>query len=168
MRGASPAYLRDTERLRARIYAAKESLVNSFIGFILAFDLEHQEIKSALQQAQHHLFDLGGELCPPHRPGITEDHVIYLENICQHLNQSLPPLKEFILPGGTREAAASHLARSICRRAERALVALHQEEKVSDYILKYINRLSDFLFISARCLNQTKATEVLWQHERLK
>lgn len=142
--------------------------LNSFIGFVLSFDIKNTEIKQALQQIQHHLFDLGGELCPPYRSVITEEHVVYLENLCQEWNQSLPPLKEFILPGGTTEAASAHLARSLCRRAERTIVALHQEQDTSHFILQYINRLSDLLFIAARCLNQTRAREILWEHERKK
>jgi cob(I)alamin adenosyltransferase len=136
---------------------------NSAIGLMLAHDFTHTGIRSCLHQAQHDLFNLGGELCPPHRIAITPEKIVALEKTIDEWNTKLPPLKEFILPGGTLPTAACHVARTICRRAERRLVALHQQAPINPDILRYINRLSDALFVAARMLAKTSHTnEVLW------
>jgi cob(I)alamin adenosyltransferase len=139
--------------------------LNCTIGLVVTQPIIPQEIQAFLTQVQHELFDLGGELCPPHRVAITSEHVLRLEQIIDHWNADLPPLKEFILPRGTPAAATCHLARAVCRRAERCLVALAQEETLSEEILRYINRLSDVLFVGARMLGKD---EILWDHDRKK
>lgn len=141
--------------------------LNSMIGMVLAFGIKTKEIKAALTQIQHHLFDLGGELCPPHHKVITPEMVSQLELWLDEWNATLPPLKEFILPGGNPESAACHLARTICRRAERCLVTLHTQEPVNPEMLRYINRLSDVLFVAARMLmKETESKESMWKHEQ--
>lgn len=143
--------------------------LNSAIGLILAHLNRGHDLDATLQQIQHDLFDLGGELCPPFRVVVTETKILFLENKIIEWNKSLPPLKEFILPGGSIPAAIAHLARTVCRRAERNLVTLQQKESFNPLILCYINRLSDLLFIAARLLNiESQQTESLWKHERKK
>lgn len=140
--------------------------LNSAIGLTIAFT-QQKSIVDFLHQVQQDLFDLGGELCPPHRQTMTAEKILLLEQTLDKWNGTLPPLKEFILPGGHPDAAACHLARTICRRAERCAVALNQVETLSPYILKYVNRLSDVLFVAARILARDgKQNEILWQHER--
>ena len=140
--------------------------LNSCLGLILAEKLPGA-VKDALLQVQHDLFDLGGEVCIPGHTMITDAHVARLEALTQAHNATLKPLKEFILPGGTRAASAAHLARAICRRAERSLVALGRDETVSAYARQYLNRLSDLLFVLGRALNRAaKRGDVLWKHRR--
>ncbi|HTL93701.1 MAG TPA: cob(I)yrinic acid a,c-diamide adenosyltransferase, partial [Steroidobacteraceae bacterium] len=116
---------------------------------------------------QHELFDLGGELCIPGHRAIAAGHVTRLENSLDEFNDSLPPLKEFILPGGGPAAAACHLARAIARRAERRVWALASAETVSPEVTSYLNRLSDLLFVLARVLaRHERGAEVLWRHKR--
>lgn len=142
--------------------------LNSAIGLTISF-MENKEIADFLRQVQQDLFNLGGELCPPHRAAMTADNVILLEQTLDKWNDTLPALKEFILPGGNPDAASCHLARTICRRAERCLVALNQVEQLSPVILKYVNRLSDVLFVVARILaRDAKQNEILWNHEKRK
>lgn len=141
--------------------------LNCAVGIVLAQPNMNASVVACLTQAQHHLFDIGGELCPPHRVVITAEHVTELEHILDQWNAELPPLKEFLLPGGNMASASCHLARAICRRAERCLVALHQEEKLNPEILRYVNRLSDVLFVAARVLaKEGHNAEVLWNHQR--
>jgi cob(I)alamin adenosyltransferase len=143
--------------------------LNSLIGLVLAFNVETDDVKQALTQVQQDLFNLGGELCPPHHKVMTEEKVAQLEHWLDAWNATLPPLKEFILPGGNPQSATCHLARTVCRRAERVLVSLNNEEKLNPDILRYVNRLSDLLFVAARILAQeTQSKEVLWEHERRK
>ena len=141
--------------------------LNSTIGVLLAEALP-ADIAALLVDVQHDLFDLGGELSIPGYTGMTEAHVVRLEDAVESFNATLPPLKEFILPGGTRPAALAHVARTVCRRAERALVALASQESVSDPARRYLNRLSDLLFVLARTLNRTGSGQgdVLWQRQR--
>ena len=140
--------------------------LNSAIGCVLAEPLPGA-VSEALAAAQNHLFDLGGEVCIPGRAAMTAAHVARVEAAIESLNAELPPLREFVLPGGTRAAAACHLARAVCRRAERALVALSHEEAVSAVSLQYVNRLSDLMFVLSRVLNRyAGGGDVLWQHER--
>ena len=137
--------------------------LNSVIGLLLTQDLP-EDIRSNLTDVQHDLFDLGGELSIPGRAAITEDQVGRLENALDELNADLPPLKEFILPGGTGAAAICHLARAVCRRSEREVIRLGETEEISTATKKYLNRLSDLLFVVARALNRHAGRgDVLWQ-----
>lgn len=143
--------------------------LNSAIGLIISFNLEHPDIETSLFRIQQQLFNLGGELCPPHNQAITAENITQLEKDLDRWNEELPPLKEFILPGGNPKSATCHLARTICRRAERTLVSLFEEEPFNPEILRYINRLSDLLFVAARVLaRETHSQEILWEHERKK
>lgn len=144
--------------------------LNSALGMIFAFQIKTPDIADALTQVQNDLFDMGGELHLPQRLVITEDKVILLEQILDAWNSKLPPLKEFILPRGNPKSAAAHLARTICRRAERALVRFHRQVTLANpQMLRYLNRLSDLLFVAARLLAlETHETETMWDHERLK
>ncbi|WP_455375045.1 cob(I)yrinic acid a,c-diamide adenosyltransferase [Kaarinaea lacus] len=136
--------------------------LNSTIGLILSCPLD-EPVKQLLTDVQHKLFNIGGELSLPGYALIDETNVTWLEDQLDALNANLAPLKDFILPGGTTAAAYCHLARSICRRAERELVSLKSGEDVSDPVLQYINRLSDFLFVLARHINkQENHPDVLW------
>jgi len=142
--------------------------LNSALGLVLAEDVP-AEVSEALSNVQHDLFDLGGEVSIPGHTLVTDAQVARLEETIERWNAELPALKEFILPGGTRAAAAAHLARTVCRRAERSLVQLKEKEKVSDAALRYLNRLSDLLFIAGRRLNRAAGrTDVQWRHERKK
>lgn len=138
---------------------------NSAIGVVL-MERVTEEIKTTLQKVQHTLFDMGGELATPDKELglVSEDDVASLESAIDELNDSLPPLEEFILPGGSKAAALLHYARSVCRRAEGDLVALSGAEKVLELHLKFINRLSDYLFVAARFQNaQDGAEEEQWK-----
>jgi cob(I)alamin adenosyltransferase len=140
--------------------------LNSCVGLVLAEKLP-AAVRSALLQVQHDLFDLGGEVCIPGHAMITEAHVARLEALTQAHNAKLKPLKEFILPGGTRAAAVAHLARTVCRRAERSLVALGRHEAAGERARQYLNRLSDLLFVLGRTLNRAgRRGDVLWKHRR--
>ena len=137
--------------------------LNSALGCVLAEELP-STVRSALAAVQNDLFDLGGEVSIPGRTAMTEAHVVALEQSVAVLNSALPPLREFIRPGGTRAAAQCQLARAICRRAERALVALGAEGQVSEPARQYLNRLSDLLFVAARFINREAGTaEPQWQ-----
>jgi cob(I)alamin adenosyltransferase len=137
--------------------------LNSVIGLLLAETLP-DSVTEALTGIQHDLFDLGGELSLPGRVAMREKQVRRIETLVDTFNEDLPPLKEFILPGGTRSAALAHLARTVCRRAERGIVALGRSEPVSDAARIYLNRLSDLMFVLARVLNRHAGmADVLWQ-----
>lgn len=137
--------------------------LNSVLGLLLCEALG-ENVRAALTRIQHTLFDLGGELCIPGRSVLAEAEVTALENQLDRLNEDLAPLKEFILPGGARAAALCHLARTVCRRAERRVYTLSRAEPVSPVSLKFLNRLSDLLFVMARALNQASGVpDVLWQ-----
>ena len=139
--------------------------LNSAIGLVLAEGLP-AAVRAPLTTVQNDLFDLGGEVCIPGRVAMTDAHVEALEAAIGALNASLPPLKEFVLPGGHRAAAAAHLARTIGRRAERSLVALHRLEPVSAVSLQYLNRLSDLLFVAARTINREAGVpEPTWRRD---
>ena len=140
--------------------------LNSSIGVLLAEKMP-AKLRQALLHIQHGLFDLGGEVCIPGHTMITEAHVAHLDGLLKTHNKRLPPLKEFILPGGTRAAALAHLARTACRRAERSLVALGRAAPVGELARQYLNRLSDLLFVLGRVLNRAgRRGDVLWRHER--
>ena len=143
--------------------------LNSAIGVLLAeaFPESCVEVRSALLTVQDQLFDLGGEICIPGHKSISDDHVAQLEAWAERYNSQLTPLKEFILPGGTRPAALAHLARTICRRAERSIVHLGHNEAVSNQARQYLNRLSDLLFVIGRTLNHAGGNgDVLWKNSR--
>jgi cob(I)alamin adenosyltransferase len=128
-----------------------------------------EAVGRVLLEAQHDLFDLGGELSIPGHALLREEQVRRLEEALEAWNADLPALKEFILPGGSRAAAAAHLARAICRRAERSVVALGRAETVSEHARRYLNRLSDLLFVAGRVLNRhAGGGDVQWRHERKK
>lgn len=137
--------------------------LNSSLGVLLCEELP-DAVRAALLDIQHDLFDLGGELCLPGMAVMKDAQVERLEALAEQFNGELPMLKEFILPGGTRPAALAHLSRTVCRRAERAMVALHHAEALSDAARRYINRLSDLLFVFGRALNRAGGRgDVLWQ-----
>ncbi len=136
--------------------------LNSAIGLVQSCALD-TSVKRLLTDIQHTLFNIGGELSLPGYALLAESDVTGLENELDKLNADLPPLKDFILPGGTVAASYCHLARSICRRAERELVMLQKAEEVAKPVMQYINRLSDFLFVLARHINkQENHPDVLW------
>ena len=142
--------------------------LNSTLGVLLAEKMP-VKLRAALLQIQHDLFDLGGEVCIPGHSMVTEAQVLNLDALLKSYNRQLEPLKEFILPGGTRAAALAHLARTACRRAERSLVALGRSEPVGESVRQYMNRLSDLLFVLGRALNRAgKRGDVLWRHQRKK
>ena len=151
---------------RVEAYGTVDEL-NSAVGVLLAVPGIPQDIGACLLEIQHELFDLGGELCIPGHQAIAARHVSQLEATLDRFNDSLPPLKEFILPGGGPAAAACHLARTVARRAERRIVSLAAVESVGPEAVKYLNRLSDLLFVLARVLaRHERGTEVLWRHDR--
>jgi cob(I)alamin adenosyltransferase len=152
-----------------RIHALGEvDELNSALGLVLAEELP-EAVRAALLQAQHDLFDLGGELSIPGHAMLREEQVLRLEQALEAWNAGLPALKEFVLPGGSRAAAAAHLARAVCRRAERAVVALGRNQSISEHARRYLNRLSDLLFVAGRVLNRHAGRpDVQWRHERKK
>ena len=137
--------------------------LNSALGMLLTETLP-EDVRNLLTRIQHRLFDLGGELAMPEYQTISSTDIVALESEIDHWNVTLPPLKEFILPGGSRSGAQCHMARAICRRAERRLVHLHHAAPQRLELLRYLNRLSDWLFVLARVLNREAGTEVVyWQ-----
>ena len=154
------------DSVRVEAYGTVDE-VNSSVGVVLAVPGLPEAVTACLTEVQHELFDLGGELCIPGYRAITAGHVARLERSLDTFNEALPPLKEFILPGGGPAAAACHLARTVARRAERRVWTLAKAEAVSPELAKYLNRLSDLLFVLARVLaRHERGTEVLWRHER--
>lgn len=140
--------------------------LNAWLGLLLTHSLS-EPLGQALTRIQHELFDLGGELSIPPASLINATQVQALEQVLDELNEKLPPLKEFILPGGTATASLCHLARVTCRRAERRVVSLAKEEAVNAESLKYLNRLSDVLFVMARTLtHEAGAPEILWKQNQ--
>ena len=157
----------DKDSLRVEAIGSVDEL-NSAIGVLLCHSLPGST-KQALTNIQHTLFDIGGELCIPGSTVVTSDRVDTLEQVLDELNADLSPLKDFILPGGSPEAAACHMARTVCRRAERRTHSLARAETINQTSLKYLNRLSDLLFVMARHLNKEAGRpDVLWQHDRSK
>jgi cob(I)alamin adenosyltransferase len=153
----------------ARIHALGDiDELNSALGLVLAEEVP-AALREALGEVQHDLFDLGGELSIPGHALLRAEQVERLERQLEAWNAELPALKEFILPGGSRAAAAAHLARTICRRAERSVVGLGRAEKVGEHARRYLNRLSDLLFVAGRVLNRHAGRgDVQWRHERKK
>lgn len=140
--------------------------LNSALGLLLAEEVP-AELRAAFSHVQQDLLDLGGELSIPGHALLKPERVKALDEHLEAWNKDLAPLKEFILPGGSRAAAAAHLARTVCRRAERSVVALASKEKVSEPARQYLNRLSDLLFVAGRVLNRAAGVgDVQWRHQR--
>jgi cob(I)alamin adenosyltransferase len=150
----------------ARVHAMGDvDELNSQLGVLLCESLP-PALRPQLLAIQHQLFDLGGELCIPGHTLIGDRQIAELDALLAHYNADLPPLKEFILPGGSRAAALAHVCRTVCRRAERSVVSLGRGEALNDGPRRYLNRLSDLLFVLARVLNRADGgTDVLWQRE---
>jgi len=141
--------------------------LNSWIGLLLAELPADEPLIEPLTEIQHRLFDLGGELAVPGFQLIQSQMVSDLEILCDQLNEELPPLKEFILPGGSTSAGLCHMARAVARRAERVIVTLSKDESIGDDLKRYINRLSDVLFVMARQLaRRDGGQEVFWKSKR--
>lgn len=154
------------DSLRVAAYGTVDEL-NCAVGMVLASAGVDDAVRETLTQVQHELFDLGGELCIPGMVMIEDADIDRLEQVLDGFNEPLPPLKDFILPGGGMAAATCHLARTVCRRAERDVVALSRIEDVRPQAQRYLNRLSDLLFVLCRVLARHSGHgEVLWQHER--
>lgn len=141
--------------------------LNSAIGFTVTLDAEQSEVKSCLQKIQQDLFDFGGELHAPDHPAITPEKIVWLETQLEQWNSTLPPLKEFLVPGGSPASAACHVARTVCRRAERSFVKLHRQVTLPNpEMLRYLNRLSDLLFVASRVIaRKARQEEKMWERE---
>ncbi len=154
------------DSLRVGAYGTVDE-ANSAIGVVLAAPGVPEDVRDLLTTIQHQMFDLGGELCIPGHAAITGEDVDALERALDHYNEALPPLKDFILPAGGEAAARCHLARTIVRRAEREAVALSRVEPVRGEAVRFLNRLSDLLFVLARVLARVAGEgEVIWRRER--
>jgi cob(I)alamin adenosyltransferase len=156
----------DKDSLRVEAYGTVDE-ANSTLGLVLAVPDLPPAVAECLTVVQHDLFDLGAELCIPGHRVVTDAYVERLESTLDGFNDALPPLKEFILPGGGPAAAACHLARTVARRAERRVWALARVETVAPEVARYLNRLSDLLFVLARVLaRHEQGSEVLWRRGR--
>lgn len=154
------------ESARVEAYGTVDE-ANSAVGVILAVGSVPDDVRACLVDVQHDLFELGGELCIPGHSAVKQEFIERLEQSLDAFNRDLPPLKDFILPGGSQAAAACHLARTIVRRAERRVTALAANEAIRPEAIRYLNRLSDLLFVIARVLARAEAgEEVLWQRDR--
>lgn len=154
------------DSLRVDAYGTVDE-ANSAIGMVLASESVPQNVREILTEVQHDLFELGGELCIPGHSAVTDEFITRLEDELDTLNADLPALQEFILPGGGTAAAACHLARTIVRRAERITTTLAGADNVRPEALRYLNRLSDLLFVIARVLARAESgQEVLWDRQR--
>lgn len=152
------------DHMRVDCYGSTDE-TNAQIGVVLTHDIPN-DVKTCLSAIQHRLFDLGGELCIPGHTILTAEHVTQLEDQIDLFNEDLPPLKEFILPGGNAAGAHCHVARTVCRRSERLLVTLSTDETINPHALKYLNRLSDLLFVIARVLTRADGSdEVYWKRD---
>lgn len=148
-----------------RVHAMGEvDELNCVIGLVLTHPLP-EPIKARLDAVQQELFNLGGELAMPGYELVKDTHVLALDEALEALNDTLPPLKDFIMPGGSPACAHAHLGRAVARRAERSLWSLHAEAPLNPNPMRYVNRLSDYLFVVARVLGQGNA-EVQWRHDR--
>jgi cob(I)alamin adenosyltransferase len=157
----------DKSSIRVEVMGNIDEL-NSLLGVIEANEIP-SDISGYLLNIQHRLFDIGGEVATPGNAVIAPSCVERLEELIESYNEDLPALKEFVLPGGSLVASICHMARSVCRRCERSLVELGHTEYLNPETLRYINRLSDLLFVLARALNQGKGgKEIFWDSERLK
>lgn len=138
--------------------------VNAYIGVLRASLSTEHPAQAMLEHIQHDLFDVGGELCIPGYTLVTEAYIERMEQAIDDINMHLPPLKDFILPGGCMAAAHTHVARTVCRRAERRTLTLSRQEAINAIGLRYLNRLSDYLFVLARQLaREDGGQEVLWR-----
>jgi cob(I)alamin adenosyltransferase len=154
------------DSVRVEAYGTVDEL-NSAIGVLLAIPDLPAAVTACLTEVQHELFDMGGELCIPGHQAIEARHIARLEEVLDGFNDELPPLKEFILPGGGPAAAACHVARAVARRAERRVWSLAHAQSVRAEVAQYLNRLSDLLFVIARVLaRHERGAEVLWKHQR--
>jgi cob(I)alamin adenosyltransferase len=141
--------------------------LNCTLGVLLSNDLHDEPATACLAEVQHDLFDLGGEIAVPGTIAVNDERVAWLDSRLEEFNRDLPPLKEFVLPGGGTAAAAGHIARAVCRRAERSCWALAGSEPVSPMGLRYLNRLSDLLFVLARRFARAeRGSEPLWNRAR--
>ena len=157
----------DKDSLRVEAFGTVDE-ANSAIGVVLSHASVSDPIRHCLTEVQHDLFELGGELCIPGHSAVQSEFIDRLEHELDGFNADLPPLKDFILPGGGPAAAACHLARTIVRRAERRVSTLKKNEEVRGEVVRYLNRLSDLLFVIARCLSRIESgAEVLWDRSRL-
>jgi cob(I)alamin adenosyltransferase len=155
----------DKDSVRVQAMGDVDEL-NSQIGLLLCEPMP-DEMREALVMIQHDLFDLGGELCIPGYQMIKEEHVERLDGLLETYNATLPALTEFILPAGSRAASIAHVCRTVCRRAERAIVTLGKAESIHEHPRQYVNRLSDLMFVLARVLNRfAGGSDVLWRHDR--
>jgi cob(I)alamin adenosyltransferase len=154
----------DKDDIRVEAMGAVDEL-NSYVGCILSHEIP-TEMRECLTDVQHALFDIGGELAIPGSRTITPRYVAALESTLDDLNATLPPLKEFVLPGGGGAAATVHVARAVCRRAERTLLALSRRDDVNVHSRTYLNRLSDLFFVLARTLARARGSEVYWNPKR--
>ena len=154
------------EKVSLRLCAIGEvDELNCSLGLLISADIP-EEMQVLLIDLQHDLFDLGGELSIPGSSFVKFEAVQKIENAIDMYNEELPPLKEFILPGGSRDAAIAHLARAVCRRTERAILAVHSTESVNIETIKFINRLSDLLFVLARTTARlADKGEVMWRRK---
>jgi len=142
---------------------------NSVIGVAL-LHVEDSDVREVVRHIQNDLFDVGADLCRPERSGpgaaplrVTDQQVEWLEKTIDRFNASLAPLDSFVLPGGSAASSHLHHARTVTRRAERCVTQLASQETINPAVLKYVNRLSDFLFVLARYLNDRGAKDVRWQ-----
>ena len=157
----------DKDGLRVHAMGDVDEL-NSHVGLLLCEPLP-AALREELVTIQHDLFDMGGELCIPGFTMITESHVLRLDALLEKYNADLPPLADFILPAGSRAAAQAHVCRTVCRRAERAIVSLGKADALNDNPRQYMNRLSDLLFVLSRVLNRFGGgSDVLWQKDRVR
>ena len=141
--------------------------LNCHIGLLIETLDSDDELVESLRRIQHHLFDLGGEFAIPGSRLIGDEHIEWLEGTLDRHNEGLPPLKNFVLPGGSPGAAQCHLARAVCRRAERVVVALGHEDSINTASRHYLNRLSDLLFVIARVLARREGgEEILWEQKK--
>ena len=141
--------------------------LNSLLGMVIS-ESTSDEVNDILLTVQHDLFNLGGQLSMPEMELVTDLRIEWLETTLDKYNEDLPPLKDFILPGGGKAAAICHLARAVCRRSERSMVSLSREMSISTHLLAYVNRLSDLLFVLCRVLSKVSGEEeVYWKSERL-
>lgn len=154
----------DKDDIRVEAMGAVDEL-NSYVGRILSHKVP-TEMRECLTDVQHTLFDIGGELAIPSSSTVTAENVASLESRLDGFNASLPPLKEFILPGGGGAATSTHVARAVCRRAERRLLTLSRRDEVNVHSRAYLNRLSDLLFVLARVLTRAHGSEVYWDPRR--
>ena len=155
----------DKDSLRVHAMGDVDEL-NSHVGLLLCEALP-DVLREELVTIQHDLFDLGGELCIPGFTMITDNHVARLDALLEKYNADLTPLADFILPAGSRAAAQAHVCRTVCRRAERAIVSLGKADTLHDNPRRYTNRLSDLLFVLSRVLNRfAGGSDVLWQKNR--